>query len=187
MRSARGFFAAIVLLSLLPVAVLYQAFFESELGLEIVTHLILGAGAVLISLAVFDFQTTKWITRVSFVSAAVLAAIFLLQALALVLQSETLTYFVFQILGQQLEKILGLMMIFWCAAMLFFDSRGKTKIFGAIVMTVVVCAQIFTYAASALGGTAPEELKLVLLLMFVWLLFESAKKFSLEAKSVLAN
>lgn len=181
MRSRRGFLAAIAFLSLLPAAVLYQAFFESELGLEIVTHLILDAGAVLISLAVFDFETPKWITRVSFVSAAALAAIFLLQALSLAVQNETLTFFVFQVLGQWLEKVLGLMVIFWCIAMLFFDSRGKTKIFGVIVLSAVVCAQIYTYAISFLGGTAPEELKLVLLLMFVWLLLESSKKTPVEA------
>jgi hypothetical protein len=182
MRSRRGFLAAIAFLSLLPAAVLYQAFFESELGLEIITHLMLGAGAVFISLAVFDFKTPKWITWASFLSAAALAAIFLLQTLGLALQNETLTFFVFQVLGQQLEKVLGLMVIFWCIAMLFFDSWGKTKIFGAIVLSAVVCAQAYTYGISFLGGTAPEELKLVLLLMFVWLLLESMKKVPVDAK-----
>ena len=159
MRSPRGIFAAIVFLSLLPVAVVYQMLFESEWGLEIVTHLILGAGAALISLAVFDFETTKWITRVSFLSAAALAAIFLLQALVLAVQNETLTFFAFQILGQWLEKLLGLVVIFWCISVLVLDSRGKTKIFGVFVLSMVVCAQIYTYGISFLGGTVPEEIK----------------------------
>ena len=179
MRSPRGFFAAIVFLLLLPIAVLYQMLFES--GIEIVTHLVLAVGSALISLAVFDFKTPRWITWTGCISMAVLAVIFLLQALALAVQNESLSHLVFQVLGQQLEKGLGLLFIFWCVAMLLTDSRGKTRIFGMVVMSAVVLLQIYTYGLSYLGGTAPEELKLILLLMFVWLLLESMKKISTEA------
>ena len=174
MRSPRGFFGAVVFLSLLPVAVLYQMFFAA--GVEIAIHLVLAIGAALISLAVFDFKTSWWITWPASAAMGALAVIFFLQALGLAVQNDSLTYFVFQVLGQQLEKLLGLVFILWCIAMLFSDSRGKTKIFGAIVLSAVVCAEAYTYGISILGGTAPEELKLLLLLMFVWLMLESGKK-----------
>jgi len=174
MRSPRGFLAAIVFLSLLPVAALWQMFFTD--GLEIVTHLVLATGSILISLAVFDFKMPVWITWTGCISMAALTAIFLLQAVALLAQNDSLTYLVFQLLGQQLEKCLGLLFIFWCIAMLLLVSRGKTRIFGSIIMSAVVCLQIYTYSLLYLGGTPTEELKLIFLLMFVWLLLESAKK-----------
>ena len=174
MRSPRGVLGAAIFLSLLPVAVLYQMLFEN--GIEIVIHFILSAGSIFIALAVFDFKTVRWITWAASVSMGALAVIFLLQAVALIVQNDQLTYLAFQLLGQRLESALGLPLIFWCIAMLLTDSRGKTKIFGLLVMSAVVCQQVYFYSQALFGGTPMEELKLVLLLMFVWLLFESAKK-----------
>ncbi len=177
MRSPRGILGAAVFLSLLPVAVLYQMLFEN--GIEIVIHFILAAGSIFIALAVFDFKTPRrimWITWAASVSMGALAVVFLLQALALIVQNDALTYLAFQLLGQRLESALGLPLIFWCIAMLLTDSRGKTKIFGLLVMSSVVCQQVYFYSQALFGGTPMEELKLVLLFMFVWLLFESAKK-----------
>jgi hypothetical protein len=54
MRSPRGFFAAVVFLLMLPIAIVYQLFFAN--GIEIVIHLILATGSILLSLAVFDFE-----------------------------------------------------------------------------------------------------------------------------------
>lgn len=179
MRSPRGFFAAVAFLSLLPAAVLCQMIFPG--GLEIITHLILAAGSLLISLAVFDFKMPGWITWVGCIAMGALAAIFFLQALGLAVQNDSLNYLVFQVLGQRLEKLLGLLFIFWCVAMLLLDSGGETRIFGFIVMSAVVCVEVYTFGLSLVGGTAAEELKLVFLLMFAWLLFESMKKVSIAA------
>jgi hypothetical protein len=101
MRSRRGFLAAFVFLSLLPIAVLYQMFFDN--GVEIITHLVLALGSVLISFSVFDFKVTSWITWLGCVSTSALAAIFLVQGLSLLIQNDTLTYLVYQVLGQRLE------------------------------------------------------------------------------------
>jgi hypothetical protein len=180
MRSPRGIFGAALFLSLLPVAVIYQMLFTG--GLEIVIHLLLATGAAFIALAVFDFKTPlriMWITWISWaasVSLGALAVIFFLQALALVIQNDSFTYLAFQLLGQRLESTLGLPLIFWCIAMLFTASRGKTWVFGLFVMSAVVCYQLYFYGQAYLGAAPMEELKLVLLLMFIWLLFESAKK-----------
>jgi hypothetical protein len=58
-----------------------------------------------------------------------------------------------------------------------FDRQPRqNKNNGIAVLSAVVCLQVYTYGLSFLGGTAAEELKLIFLLMFVWLLLESAKK-----------
>jgi hypothetical protein len=171
MRSPRGFFASIVFLSLLPVTVLYQMFFDS--GLETVTHLALAAGSILVSLAVFDFKTPKWVTWIGCLSMGALAVIFLLQALSLAVPNEPLNYLAFQVLGQRLEGWLVCLFIFWCAGMLLTDSCGKTRVLGFAVMSAVVCLEVYKYVLSFQGGTPAEDLKMIFLLLFVWLLLES--------------
>jgi hypothetical protein len=57
MRSFRGFLAAIVFLLAVPVALLCQILFGSGAGTTI--HLVLGAGSVLLSFAVFDFELPR--------------------------------------------------------------------------------------------------------------------------------
>lgn len=185
MRSPRGILGAAVFLSLLPAAVVYQMFFES--GVEIVIHLILAAGSIFMSLAIFDFKTARWINLVGSFSMGALAIIFLLQALGPAVQNDSLTWLAFQILGQGLERGLGLLFIFWCLVMLLTDSRGKARIFGFIVMSAVVFLQVYTYGPYYLSGTAAEELKLIFLLMFAWLLLESAKKSRGKHKSTLKS
>ena len=180
MRSRRGFLAAIVFLSLLPIAVLYQMFFDN--GIEIITHLVLAVGSVLISFSVFDFKVTRWITWVGCVSTSVLAAIFLLQGVSLLIQNDSLTYLVFQVLGQRLEGWLVDLLIFWFVALLLMDSQGKTRILGFVAMSIIVCLEVYKYSLSYFGTAPAESLKLLFLLPIVWFLFESKKKISLEVK-----
>jgi hypothetical protein len=59
MRSPRGFAAAVVFLSALPMAALFQAIAGGDP--EIVVHVALALGAALMALAVFDFRTPRWI------------------------------------------------------------------------------------------------------------------------------
>jgi len=181
MRSLRGFLAALVFLSLLPIAVLYQMFFDN--GIEIITHVVLAAGSVLISFSVFDFKVTSWITWIGCVATSALAAIFLLQGVSLLIQNDSLTYLVFQVLGQRLEGWLVDLLIFWFVAMLLMDSQGKTRILGFVAMSIVVCLEVYKYSLSYFGGAPAESLKLLFLLPIVWFLFESKKKISLEVKN----
>lgn len=181
MKSLPGFLAAVVFLSLLPVAVLYQMLFAN--GVEIITHLLLAAGSILISVSVFDFKVTKWITWVGCISAGALAAIFLLQGVSLLVQADWLTYFAYQLLGQRLEALLVDLLIFWFAAMLLVDSQGKTRILGFTVLTIVIGFEVYRYSLSYFNAVPAESLKLSFLLMIVWFLLESKKKVSLEVRN----
>jgi hypothetical protein len=154
--------------------VLYQALFEN--GVEAVIHIVLAAGAALLSLAVLDFKTPPWMASAASVSTGTLAVIFALQAVSLIVPNDTLSYLAFRALGQGVEGWLGNLFILWCAAMLYFDSRGKTRIFGFIVVGLAICEKIYEYVLLSRGEAVPDTLKLILLLLFVWLLLESAKK-----------
>jgi hypothetical protein len=154
--------------------VLYQAFFET--GVEVVIHIVLAAGAALLSFAVLDFKTPPWMASVASVSTGTLAVIFALQALSLSVPNDTLFYLAFRALGQGVEGWLGNLFILWCAALLFFDSCGKTRFFGFIVVGLAIGEKIYEYVLSYHGEPVPDPLKLILLLLFVWLLLESLKK-----------
>lgn len=173
MRSPRGFLGSIVFLSLLPVAVVYQMFFD--VGIEVVTHGILGAGSILLSFSVFDFKTPRWLLWMGAASTAALGVIFLLQGVSLLIQNEWLDRMVFTVLGQGVEKLLGDLYFVWCIGMLFTDSEGKTRIFGFVVLSFVVGLELYLYTVTMRGGIPEESLKLLYFLLFIWLLFESKK------------
>jgi hypothetical protein len=181
MRSRRGFLAALVFLSLLPIAVLYQIFFDN--GIEIITHGVLALGSVLISFSVFDFKVTSWINWLGCVATGALAAIFLLQGLSLLIQNDALTYLAYQVLGQRLEVWLVDGLIFWFVALLLMDSQGKTRILGFVALSIVVCLEVYKYSLAYFGAAPAESLKLLFLLPIVWFLFESKKKISLDVKN----
>jgi hypothetical protein len=177
MRSPRGFLAAIVFLLALPIAVLCQVLFGSGSG--VVVHLALALGSVLLSFAVFDFKLPGWMNWIGCVSAAALGAIFLLQGVALLIHSDPLTYVAYQVLGQWPEGLFPALLILWFVAMLVFDSQGKMRILGFGAMSIVVGFEVYRYTLAYLGTSLeaqPQMSRLLLLLPFVWLLFESRKK-----------
>jgi hypothetical protein len=174
MKSRRGLLAAIIFLTGLPVAVLGQMIFG--LDAEMLLHFLYAAGFLLISLAVFDFKIARWINLTACLATAALAFIFLLQGVSPLLQNDSLTYFAFQISGQWLEAWLVRLLLLWFAALLWFDSRGKTRILGVIVMAAILCTEIYGFYLSFIGSSLnqqPAILKLFYLPPFVWLLFES--------------
>ena len=185
MRSPWGLLAAIVFLLAVPVALLCQILFGSGAGTTI--HLALGAGSVLLSFAVFDFRLPRWINWIGCVSAAALAAIFLLQGAALLIHNDSLTYLAYQVLGQWPESLFPALLILWFVAMLLFDSQGKTRILGFVAMSIVVGFEVYTHTLAYLGTPIEEQsqmLRLLMLLPFVWLLFESTKKTHLTQYAV---
>jgi len=158
------------------------------IAVETIFHLMLAAGFALISFTVFDFKITRWITWIGCVSTSILAVIFLLQGMSLLIQNDSLTYLAFQVLGQRLEKWSGDLLIFWFVAMLLMYSRGKTRVLGFVAMSIVVCMEVYSYSLSYLGGSLDAQapsLKVLYLLPFVWFLFESKKKTSLELKAAI--
>jgi hypothetical protein len=182
MKSRRGFLAAIIFLSAIPAAVLCQTIFGIEA--EIIIHFVCAAGFALISFAVFDFKIPKWINLTGCLATSGLAVIFLLQGVSPLIQNDSLAYLAFQILGQRVEGWLVRLLLLWFAALLIIDSRGKTRILGFVVMSAVLCTEIYDYYLTYLGTSLNAEaaiLKLVYLLPFVWLIFES--KNSSETKN----
>lgn len=133
-------------------------------------HVALALGSVLMSFAVFDFRTAKWIAWVGCVSSGALAGIFLLQGVSELIQNASLTYLVYRVLGQRIEAWLVDLFLLWCIAVLLIDSQGKTRMLGFIAVSIAVGVAF----ATSRGVEAPS-LKVLSLLPFAWLLLESKK------------
>ena len=168
MRSPRGFLGSVVLLLALPIAVLAQLLLGSGSGVTI-SNVALAVGCALLLLAVFDFETARWIAWPGCVAAGGFAIIFLLQAASELIQNDSFSYFALQVLGDYPERVLKSLLIFWLVAVLLTASRDKTRILGFVAMAVVVCIEVYNYVLLYLGE-APA-LTTMYLLPFVWLLF----------------
>lgn len=177
MRSPRGFAAAVIFLAALPIAALYQVVAGG--GAEVVVHLALALGAALMARAVFDFRTARWIAWTGSLATSVLAVIFLLQGVSELIRNESLTHLVYRVLDQRVEGWAGDLFVLWCIAVLFADSRGATRIVGAVALSLVAAMRAYAYYLSyqgtSLGAQAPS-LKVLSLLPFVWLLLETRKE-----------
>jgi len=177
MRSPKGFWAALILLSAIPITALYRTFFAQ--GAETLIHAALTLAFALLSFAVFDFRTARWMNQIAFLATSALAAIFFLQGVSERVQNDSLTYFAYQMLGQRLESWLVYVFLLWCVALLLFDSRGKTRVLGLIALFAAIGLQIYarvlSYHGTSLDARSPT-LKVLYLLPFVWLLFECKKK-----------
>ena len=176
MRSPRGFVAAVVFLLALPLSLLHKMVVGA--GAEIVVHAALALGSVLMAFAVFDFRTSRWISRAGCVSTGALAAIFLLQGASEVIRNARLTQLAYQALGQRVEGWLVDLFLLWCIAVVLLDSQGKTKVLGLIAISIAVCVEAYANGLSLLGtslGVEAPSLRLLFLLPFCWLLLESKK------------
>jgi len=186
MKSPRALAAAIVVLLALPIAGLYQAVAGG--GAEVVVHLALALGAELMAVAVFDFRTAPWMTWTGALALSVLAVIFLLQGVAELAHNESLTHFVYQVFGQRTEAWAGDLFVLWCIAVVVMDSRGWTRMLGAVALALVVgmrgYAYYLSYRGTSLDAAAPS-LKVLALLQFAWLLVE-ARKPRADPRSVVA-
>jgi hypothetical protein len=97
-RSPLGLLAALAFLLALPIAFGSQVLFGAGGGTTI--HLALAAGCVLLAFSVFDFEPPKWINLMGCASALALGAVFLLQALALLIPNELLYNIAYPVLGR---------------------------------------------------------------------------------------
>jgi hypothetical protein len=174
MRSPLGLLAALAFLVGVPISFGWQILFGSGAGTMI--HFFLAAGCVLLAFAVFDFRLPRWMNWVGCAAGLALGTIFLLQAVALLIPNESLNYFAYGVLGQWPEGWLPDVVILWFVAMLVLDSRGKSRILGIVAVSVGVCFELYSHILR-FGGDSPSQiLRLLMLLLFVWLLFESIKK-----------
>lgn len=173
MRSLRGFLGAIVILAGIPLAFVANAVLGG--GASEILHLALGASFLLFAAAVFDFTLPRWMRLAASAGIGVLGAIFLLQAVSDLTQSASLAGLAYGVLGQSLEKWLGYIFLLWCAVVVLLDSRGGTRLLGALALAVAACVEVYSYAVGFLGGEASPALKLLYVPIFVWLLLETWK------------
>jgi hypothetical protein len=178
MRSKRGFFAAVALLLAVPLTALYNAVVGDDN--EVVVHLALAIGSALVALAVFDFGVTRWVTWIVSLSTAVLATIFLLQALSGMIPDESLRSLAYDVLGQGLEFVLVYPLLAWLAILLLTDSQGRTRILGFVVLAAIVAYEVCRFVLSQLGVSPGDAFKLLYLLPFVWFLLEARKHVTLD-------
>jgi hypothetical protein len=178
MKSLRGFAAAVVFLLTLPIAVMCQMLVGDDEA-ETVVHAGLALGSALLSLAVFDFRTARWVAWIGSASTGALAIVFFLQGVSELIGHRSLSYLAFQVFWQQLEARLVDLFTFWCVATLLIDSVGKTRILGFVALSIVVGAKLCSYGLTYLGSSLDAEapgLKLLYLLPFAWLVFETTKR-----------
>src|SRR5215217_536546 len=173
-RSPLGLLAALAFLVGVPISFGCQILFGSGAGTMI--HFFLAAGTLLLAFAVFDFKLPRWMNWIGCVAGLALGTIFLLQAVALLIPNESLNYFAYELLGQWPEGWLPDVIILWFVALLVLDSQGKSRILGIVAVSIAVCFELYSHILRFGGTPDTGSLKLLVLLLFVWLLFESTKK-----------
>jgi hypothetical protein len=173
-RSPRGLLSALAFLVGIPLSFGCQILFGSGAGTMI--HFVLAAGTLLLAFCVFDFELPRWINWIGCAAGLALGTIFLLQAVALLIPNESLHYFAYEVLGQWPEGWLPDVLILWLVAMLVLDSQGKSRILGIVAVSIAVCTELYSHTLRFLGTSPTEILRLLMLLLFVWLLLESTKK-----------
>src|SRR5215213_7424589 len=173
-RSPLGLLAALAFLVGVPISFGCQILFGSGAGTLI--HFFLAAGSLLLAFAVFDFKLPRWMNWIGCVAGLALGSIFLLQAVSLLIPNESLHYIAYEVLGQWPEGWLPDVLILWFVAMLVLDSQGKSRILGIVAVSIAVCSELYSHTLRFLGTSPSATLKLLLLLLFVWLLIESTKK-----------
>jgi hypothetical protein len=173
MRSIRGLIgAATILLSVLAALAVELLF--GGVG-DTVIHFGMGTGFLIFAASVFDFGLPRWVNIIGATAAGAFGAIFLIQGVSDVTHLEGLRYVAFDVLGHQLERLLPDVVYVWFVALLLGSSQGKSRILGWAVMLIVVGLEIATLVSLLLGAPM-ATVKFLLLLPFVWLLFESAKR-----------
>ncbi len=68
------------------------------------------------------------------------------------------------------------MVLLWFVAMLVLDSQGKSRILGIVALSIAVCFELYSHILRFGGTSDTGSLKLLMLMLFVWLLLESTKK-----------
>ena len=81
----------------------------------------------------------------------------------------------YDVLGHHVERFLPDVVYLWFVALLLLVSSGKSRILGWVVMAIVAATELAALAALVFSFELPN-LNVVILLPFVWLLFESAER-----------
>lgn len=175
MRSLWAVAAAVTILLSLPVAVASQVLGEN--APQVVVHVVLGIAMLLFVRATFDFGLPRWINAIGALSAALFAVVFLLQAASsLFPQNGALYDLAFGLLGNWPELVLVLGIDAWFVGLLLLGTEGRTRLIGWAIVPIVTAYHIISLAGVILAINVPSLGVISLLLPFVWLLIEGAKR-----------
>ena len=180
MRSVWAVAAALTMLLAFPVAVAASVLGEDVP--EIAVHVVLGIGMVLLAKAVSDFALPSWITWIGAISAAALGAVFLLQAVSLLLpEAAALDQLAFGVLGNWGERVLIVGIDVWFVGLLLYATEGRTRLIGWVVVPIVTAYHLVSLVGAILAIDIPN-VRLAFFLPFVWLLVEGAKRGTRESR-----
>lgn len=174
MRSTLGLAAALTGLVTYPIAIAAGIAFGQS-GAEIALHFLVGSAFVLLAAAMFDFGLNRWVTLLSATAAAIFGGTFLLQGVANLTEIAALDWLAFDVLGQQLERILPDVVYVWFAALLLTGSTGFSRLVGWVVVPLLFGLEIAILVGAQFGIDVPF-IKLTIFAPFVWLLLESVKR-----------
>jgi len=175
MRSIWAVATSLLTLSALPLALAFQSL--GGYAPEIVVHLVLGIGMVLLVRAVFDFGLPRWLNVIGAVSAGAFAVVFLLQAASLLLPGNAaLDDVAFGLLGNWGERLLVFGIDAWFVGLLLLGSHGKTRIIGWVIVSILTAYHVVSSVGASLAITVPSLGVFSFLPLFVYLLIEGAKR-----------
>lgn len=175
MRSIWAVVAALTVLLALPLAVASQVLGEN--APDIVVHIVLGAGMLLFVRALFDFGLPPWINVIGALSAGAFGVVFLLQAASrLVPENAALEDIAFGFLGVWPERLLVLGIDAWFLGLLLLGTQGRTRLIGWALIPILTAYHLLDVAGAILAINVPRFGVITLLLPFVWLLIEGAKR-----------
>ena len=173
MRSPIGVIASVLALATYLVAIGAGVAMGGTAG-NTAVHFVVGSAFVLLAVAMFDFGLARWVTWLGATPAAIFGTTFLLQGVADLTEIPALDWFAFDVLGQQLERVLPDVVYVWFAVLLLTGTAGLTRYVGWVVVPVVLGLEV-AIAVGALIGVDVPFIKATIFLPFVWLLPESAK------------
>ena len=175
MRSIWAVAAAVTMLLSIPLAVASSALGEN--APDIVVHVVLGTGMLLFVRAVFDFALPRWINVIGALSAGAFAVVFLLQAVSrLFPENAALEDLAFGLFGDWPELLLVLGIDAWFLGLLLLGTEGRTRLIGWALIPLITGYHLISMAGVVLATRVPSLGVISLLLPFVWLLIEGAKR-----------
>jgi hypothetical protein len=116
----------------------------------------------------------RWVTWLGAAAAGLFGIIFLLQGVADLTQIPALHWLAFDVLGQQLERVLPDVVYVWFAALLLTGTSGLTRYVGWVIVPVLFGLEVAIVIGAQIGIDVPFILP-VIFLPFAWLLLESLK------------
>jgi len=174
MRSTLGLAAAVAGLLTYPVAIAAGMTIGGTAA-DTAVHFVLGSAFVLLAFAMFDFGLNRWVTWLGATAAAIFGGTFLLQGVADLTAIPFLDWLAFDILGQQLERILPDVVYIWFAALLLTGTSGYSRLVGWAIVPALFGLELAIVIGAQIGIDVPF-LKFMIFAPFLWLLIESIKR-----------